>query len=227
MNARRGPTPPRGMPRGALNRGGGGYRDATRERERERDESAMPTHLGVPLAGATAVPVTYVPDELTPSRSLSSRPFFPLPEVSLPALESRPRRPNPNPDPMSIVHPTVLVDHRGRTTISRESKTCQVPPEKSPPESPATCSHPAPRGEPGSVRGLRADRPLPAASRAQCGACARIARSTSRPRAVSVHAFGSPRPGRGISFAISPRCSRRRKSFDICPWSATPEASAT
>jgi hypothetical protein len=55
------------MPRGRLDQGRGGYRDATRERERERDESAMPTHLVVALDGAAVVPITYVLDELTPS----------------------------------------------------------------------------------------------------------------------------------------------------------------
>jgi hypothetical protein len=55
---------------------------------------------------------------------------------------------------------------------------------------------------------------------ATCGRVAvytRIACSTSRPRGVSAHALGAPLACPTPLLRIRPRCSRRVRSFEICP----------
>ena len=99
-------TPARRLPlRGTsscqLAPGGVSYRTTARERERERDVSAMPTHLVVAPDWVATVPVAYVPCELTLFMApLSIRPV-PLPEIPCQYRKRRPSGLDPHPDPMS------------------------------------------------------------------------------------------------------------------------------
>src|SRR6185312_9177231 len=58
-------------------------------------------------------------------------------------------------------------------------------------------------------------------------ACSPTAIAISLPLGVRAQLLGSPRACPRLWLSISPRCSRRVSSFDICPWSDTPATSDT